>query len=219
MLLYGSIKQDIGSQLNKNNIKVNPDVSIPELLMTEMNEMAGNDHMPSSVKTSSFDYFGGKSTAVPGTRKILVVDDEKFNCDIIQGFLMILGLPNRKERTVFAYNGEQAVAEIEKAIGEYDPFRFQLILMDCNMPFLDGYEATKKIRKMFLQCDIERDRQPKIIAITGHVEKEYVTKAIESGMDKVYQKPLPVQEFGQMLMQMRFIDSVPEHLRLDSHDE
>jgi len=108
---------------------------------------------------------------------------------------------------------------VQKAISEYDPFRFQLILMDCNMPFLDGYEATKKIRKMFLQSDIERERQPKIIAITGHVEKEYVTKALESGMDKVYQKPLPVQEFGQLLLNMKFIDSVPDHLRLDSHED
>jgi len=86
---------------------VNPDVSIPEMnFMTEQNEFMGVDQMPSSVKTSSFDYFGGKNNVVPGTKKILVVDDEKFNCDIISGFLMILGFPNRKERTVFAYNGE-----------------------------------------------------------------------------------------------------------------
>jgi CheY-like chemotaxis protein len=38
--------------------------------------------------------------------KILVVDDEKFNCDIIEGFLMILGYALWKENTVFAYNGE-----------------------------------------------------------------------------------------------------------------
>ena len=39
--------------------------------------------------------------------KILVCDDEKFNCDIIYSFLMILGVPNRKEICEFAYNGEQ----------------------------------------------------------------------------------------------------------------
>ena len=41
--------------------------------------------------------------------KILIVDDEKFNCDIIEGFLMILGFKNRDKKCVFAYNGEQAV--------------------------------------------------------------------------------------------------------------
>jgi CheY-like chemotaxis protein len=81
--------------------------------------------------------------------KILVVDDEKFNCDIIDGFLMILGFKNRHQMTVFSYNGEQAVQEIQNAIDQSDPFRFSLILMDCNMPFLDGYEATKRIRSLF----------------------------------------------------------------------
>lgn len=41
--------------------------------------------------------------------KILIVDDEKFNCDIIYGFMLILGMQNRKEICDFAYDGEQAV--------------------------------------------------------------------------------------------------------------
>ena len=81
-----------------------------------------------------------------------------------------------------------------------DPYKYSLILMDCNMPFLDGYEATKRIRKLYLSSDIKRDQQPRIVAITGHVESEYIKKAISSGMDKVYPKPLPIKEFGQLLM-------------------
>jgi len=54
------------------------------------------------------------------------------------------------------------------------------------------------------------------VAVTGHVEEEYVMKAINSGMDKVYPKPLPIKEFGKLLMDMRFISEVPDHLRLDS---
>ena len=38
--------------------------------------------------------------------------------------------------------------------------------------------------------EIEPERQPKIIGVTGHVEKEYVVRAIESGMTKVFKKPL-----------------------------
>jgi CheY-like chemotaxis protein len=41
--------------------------------------------------------------------QIMIVDDEKFNCDIIYGFLLVLGFKNRESRTKFAYNGEQAV--------------------------------------------------------------------------------------------------------------
>ena len=47
--------------------------------------------------------------------KILIVDDEKFNCDIIDGFLMILGfkeLPGAKDAVHFAYNGEQAISMV-----------------------------------------------------------------------------------------------------------
>ena len=109
---------------------------------------------------------------------------------------MILNFPDRVQRTAFAYNGEQAVAYIQEAIDNSDPFRFQLILMDCNMPFLDGYEATKRIRNLFNKLEIPRSSQPKIVAITGHVEKEYIQKAIYSGMDEVFPKPLPIQEFG-----------------------
>jgi CheY-like chemotaxis protein len=41
-----------------------------------------------------------------GEGKILVVDDEKFNCDIIDGFLMVLGFNNKEDRVEACYNGE-----------------------------------------------------------------------------------------------------------------
>ena len=71
-----------------------------------------------------------------------MVDDEKFNCDIIYGFLMILGVKNRSAITEFAYNGEEALGRVQQAIYNNDPFKYSLILMDCNMPFMDGYTAT-----------------------------------------------------------------------------
>lgn len=52
------------------------------------------------------------------------------------------------------------------------------------MPIVDGYEATKQIRKM-----VKQD-QPLILALTGHTENSYVQKAIASGMDRVLMKPL-----------------------------
>ena len=177
-ILYGSInRQRKLYNVASPNIRVDQNISIPA--MTCFTEMASSSNLPEPSKLKNSD-----------CGKILVVDDEKFNCDIVYGFLMILGFKERKERTTFAYNGEQAVKEIKKAIDEKDPMRFSLILMDCNMPFLDGYAATKKIRKMYANLGILRENQPKIIAITGHVEVEYQTKAIASGMDKVYQKPL-----------------------------
>jgi CheY-like chemotaxis protein len=46
--------------------------------------------------------------------------------------------------------------------------------MDCNMPFIDGYHATREIRKLYMSMDISKELQPKIVAVTGHVENEYV---------------------------------------------
>jgi len=80
---------------------------------------------------------------------------------------------------------------------------------------MDGYEATKKIRRLYTQKKMAYENQPKIIAITGHIENEYVDRALQSGMDKIFQKPLHVREFGQLLMDMRYITTVPAHLKLD----
>ena len=157
--------------------------------------------------------------SIPGSGKILIVDDERFNCDIIDGFLMILGFADRDNMREFAYNGEQAFNAVRKAMEEDNPYKYSLILMDCNMPFMDGYQATNKIRSLYQSNDIAKELQPKIIAITGHVEDEYVQKAYKSGMDFVYPKPLPIQEFGQLLINMKLIQQVPDHLRLDSNED
>jgi hypothetical protein len=86
-ILYGSInRQRKLYNVNSPNIKVDQNVSIP--VMTCLTEMASSSNLPDPSKRKSND-----------NAKILVVDDEKFNCDIVYGFLMILGFKERKERT------------------------------------------------------------------------------------------------------------------------
>ena len=61
--------------------------------------------------------------------------------------------------------------------------------MDCNMPFVDGYEATSTIRELLYQLDIV---QPIIMAVTGQAEDKYVKMCIESGMNCVAAKPVKI---------------------------
>jgi CheY-like chemotaxis protein len=125
-------------------------------------------------KGPSSESVGTKCKAAYNTGKILIVDDEKFNCEIIDGFLMLLNFQNKNKLREFAYNGEQAIDAVKNAISDNDPHRYALILMDCNMPFKDGYQATKEIRKLYKTMGVNRNLQPKIVAVTGHVENEYV---------------------------------------------
>ena len=83
------------------------------------------------------------------------------------------------------------------------------------MPFMDGYDATKAIRKILTQQSIRRDAQPQIIAVTGHVEEEYVRKAKDSGMNIVFPKPFPIKEFGKLLIDCHMLSTLPKNLRLD----
>ena len=76
----------------------------------------------------------------------MIVDDENFNCNVVQGFLKTLGYPDPKGRTKTAHDGQQAVTAVLEAIDENEPFRYSLILMDIIMPNMNGYEATKQIR-------------------------------------------------------------------------
>ena len=85
---------------------------------------------------------------------------------------------------MIANNGEEAVRLMEEApAGTYD-----IILMDIQMPVMDGYEATERIRSL---PDRSRARIP-IIAMTANAFKEDRCKAAESGMDAYITKPVDV---------------------------
>ena len=81
-----------------------------------------------------------------------------------------------------ALNGEEGLelvkADSEDRYNSYGlPTSYCLILMDCNMPFMDGFDCTQEIRKYFFQeYGLEIRDQPIISAVTGHVESQYIMK-------------------------------------------
>ena len=75
----------------------------------------------------------------------------------------------------------------------HDP-AYKLILMDCNMPFMDGYTCATKIREFYsFECGIPPLQQPVISAVTGHTEPQYVKRCFESGMNQVLSKPIKAE--------------------------
>ncbi|GHT84010.1 hypothetical protein FACS18947_0810 [Bacteroidia bacterium] len=122
---------------------------------------------------------------VPGEfegHAILLVDDVEINREIVISILEETGLFIEA-----AENGEEAVEKFEA-----DPNRFGIILMDVQMPVMDGYTATEQIRA--LAMDIPNAEKIPIIAMTANVFKEDVEKSKKAGMDAHIGKPINVSD-------------------------
>lgn len=63
--------------------------------------------------------------------------------------MKLLKLENIEERVTFCKNGEESYAVIKSSIESGRMFEYSLILTDCNMPFVDGFQATKRMRSLW----------------------------------------------------------------------
>jgi CheY-like chemotaxis protein len=114
-------------------------------------------------------------TSIPErlTGRVLVVDDSQTSRTVAQLMMEPAGLT-----VELACDGVEAVSKVKK--GHYDA-----ILMDCQMPGMDGYEATRRIRKL----PGKRSRVP-IIALTANVETGFIAECYASGMSDHLSKPV-----------------------------
>ncbi|NMH61458.1 ATP-binding protein [Alteromonas ponticola] len=110
---------------------------------------------------------------------ILVVDDNEINRIVVREMLAQYNL-----NIFFATNGVDAV---KAATSD----NFQLILMDLNMPLMDGYEATKEIRKL--------GKDTPIVAFSAAVLAEEVERAIDAGANQHLAKPINQNELAKVL--------------------
>ena len=122
-------------------------------------------------------------------RHVLLVEDNELNREIAQEILREYGF-----RVDTAENGEVAVEKVSTAApGSYD-----LVLMDVQMPVMDGYTATRKIRAL---DDPARAKLP-ILAMTANAFDEDRRNALESGMNGFLSKPIVI---GDLLQELRKI--------------
>ncbi|MES2917606.1 MAG: ATP-binding protein [Pseudomonadota bacterium] len=123
----------------------------------------------------------------PGLR-VLVAEDNRTNQVVIQGMLRRFGI-----QAELVENGEQALAACRRARPTFD-----VVFMDCEMPVMDGYAATREIRR--LEGQEGRSRTP-IVAISAHVTQHHIDNCYAAGMDDHIPKPLNLRLLGDKLAQ------------------
>jgi CheY-like chemotaxis protein len=117
---------------------------------------------------------------------ILIAEDNYANQQVIFGYLQKLGY-----NAEIAKNGLKVLEILEKK-------NFDLILMDCHMPEMDGFEASKQIYKKY-----ESNSRPRILALTATILKEDIDKCITSGMDGVILKPVAMQTLVKNIIESK----------------
>ncbi len=116
--------------------------------------------------------------------RILVAEDNVINQTVCKGMLNKLGYSS-----TIVSNGLEAFEEFERS-------SYNIIFMDCQMPVMDGFEATIKIRNN----GTERNRIP-IIAMTANAFQSDKDKCAEAGMDGHFAKPFKQQELNDVIEQ------------------
>lgn len=121
-------------------------------------------------------------------RHVLVAEDNSVNQMVIAGMLKKLDIGY-----TLAGNGREALDLLTAPGADYD-----LVLMDCEMPELDGYGAAREYREASLRQG--KARIP-VIALTAHVLQEHQQQALQAGMDDHIGKPLEFDTLKQKLLQ------------------
>lgn len=124
-----------------------------------------------------------KGVTSPLEAHVLVVEDSSVNQLVCERHLKKLGYSVH-----VVTNGVEAIEAVTRS--SYD-----LILMDCQMPGMDGFAATRAIRKM----NSSPMREVPIIAVTAHAMKEDKTKCFEAGMDDYISKPIDFKLLGSKI--------------------
>ena len=107
---------------------------------------------------------------------ILLIEDYPTNQQIVIKYLRSAGYS-----VDLAENGAQAIQAFKEKT-------YDLLLMDIQMPIMDGFEATQEIRR--IEAEMQREKKVPIVAMTAHVIMDYIGKCIRSGMDDYISKPI-----------------------------
>jgi signal transduction histidine kinase/ActR/RegA family two-component response regulator len=145
-----------------------------------------------SPQVSQEVFADAQRSEIPSTWRILVAEDNPVNQLVVRRFLNRLGL-----EPVVVDHGQAALAAI-------DGQRFDLVFMDCQMPQMDGYEATRRIRDAERTAQGVQARLP-IVALTAHATRSERQRCLDAGMDDFVTKPFSVDDLRQVIA--RWLDA------------
>ncbi len=166
------------SRLEKWNVEahITKPLRLGELQRVLSSAMEGIEQQPEQ------DQLTGKAGLLGG--RVLLAEDNRVNQMVAISMLKLLGL-----EVVLAENGEEA---LERCITD----DFDLVLMDCQMPVMDGFEATAEIRAW--EAKTLAKRIP-IVALTANALKGDRERCLDAGMDEYLTKPFKTEELQAIL--------------------
>jgi two-component system, sensor histidine kinase and response regulator len=117
-------------------------------------------------------------------RRVLLVEDNPVNQELALAMLMQLGVA-----TVSAWSGEEALVKVAAE-------QFDVVLMDCQMPKLDGYATTRRLREWEQRAG--RERTP-VVALTANTLNGAASRCFDAGMDRYLSKPYTIDQLFRVL--------------------
>ena len=114
-------------------------------------------------------------------KSILIVEDNQTNAQLLKDVLVIKGY-----EVFIVTNGDDALASMEAS-------KPDLVLMDVQLPGMDGYEVTRKMR------DNPETKELPVIAVTAYALKGDKEKAMDAGCDGYMSKPINTRELPKMV--------------------
>jgi len=136
--------------------------------------------------------------------KVLVAEDHLLSQKVIRGMLGKLGLT-----ADIVANGREAFDAVSR--GQYD-----IVLMDCEMPVVDGFEATRQIRAW----EKSQGKKPiPVIALTAHILREHRERSLASGMNAHVPKPIEIGALSEVIVRFTASADAPAPATPRANDE
>ncbi|KMT65268.1 ATP-binding protein [Catenovulum maritimum] len=183
-----SVNLDISTEYTSPNIRHYPKPILIDSLIDEI-KTRKQRHVSSANKSINFNHFSTKTLDTISNKHVLIVDDNEVNRIVAAGLLEELNL-----KISMAINGQEAINVLSKV---QDKNQLPLVLMDCQMPVMDGLTATSLIRQGKAG---QLALNTTIIAMTAGAMDSEQKACINAGMNDFVSKPIDTKNFVKKII-------------------